>query len=466
MTTPPGLRERHHPRSRRADRRVACGPGLREGPDQIAQRQLIPDHAKKLALYILRGLLAGVKARWTTEGKHIPDCLNDILAELGEGPYQALQPFTANIRNIQDKELEFEDTPAGIILHLHKLQKLFVVDGQHRLRAAEMVHEWLNTLLTNAKYPKKGLWIGIDEIQEVTAEELEVWTAAMTEFGTAFTVDVTVHLDLNAEQERQLFHDLNVLGKKPSAAQALAFDVANPVSKYVSEHLAPKGFVHDLRVVDAGHKKSGTKLEGPAIYRDDLVNTCAILFRGAFNQSGITPLDVMGSEGYADRFWEALAKQPSWGKLGWDKLSLLAHPTMLKAMAFLVRSFHNGEEAREKEEAHQKRDAIIQAIADGAVDFSHTNPLWRVYLMKQEEREAKFPGIEDYITPESVRRPYGTWDEDTERLQLGPNTRDISRYLADLVRYQLREMVGLEPRPGLVSLKKKLAAAEGEKLAA
>ncbi|QSQ23160.1 hypothetical protein JY651_50155 [Pyxidicoccus parkwayensis] len=435
-----------------------------EGMEQVAQRQLIPDHAKKLALYILRGLLAGVKARWTASGKHIPDCLNDFLTDLGEGPYQALQPFTANIRNIQDDGLEFEDTPAGVILHLHKLQKLFVVDGQHRLNAAELVHEWLNTVLTNAKYPKKGLWF--DNTQEVTTEEMEVWTAAMTEFGTAFTVDVTVHLGLNAEQERQLFHDLNVLGKKPSAAQALAFDAANPVSKYVTERLAPKRSVHGLLVVDAGHKKSGAKLEEPAIYRDDLVNTCAILFRGAFNQSGITPLDVRGSEDYADGFWAALAKQPGWNTPGWDKLTLLAHSTMLKGMAFLVRSFHNGEEARDPEAAHAKRDAIIQAIADGKVDFTHTNPLWRVYLMSQEDREAKFPGIEDFITPDAIRRPYGTWDEDAGRLQLGPNTRDIARYLADLVRYQLREQVGLEPRPGLVSLKKKLAEAEAEKLAA
>lgn len=435
-----------------------------DGPEQIAQRQLIPDHAKKLALYILRGLLAGVKKRWTADGKHIPDFLKDLLAELGEGPYQALQPFTANIRNIQDGGLEFENTPAGVILHLHKLQKLFVVDGQHRLRAGEIVHDWLNSVTTNLKYPKKGLWIG--DTQELTSEEMEVWTAVMTEFGTAFTIDVTVHLNLNAEQERQLFHDLNVLGKKPSAAQALAFDAANPVSKYVTERLAPSGFVHGLRVVDAGHKKSATKLEEPAIYRDDLVNTCAILFRGAFNQSGITPLDVIGSEDYADGFWKAIAKQKEWAVQAWDKVTLLAQPTMLKGMAFLVRSFHNGEEARDKEAAHAKRNAVIQAIADGAVDFTHANPLWRVYLVSQEEREAAFPGIEDYITPDTIRRPYGTWDEDAGRLQFGPNTRDIARYLADLVRYQLRDQVGLEPRPGLVSLKRKLAEAEAEKLVA
>jgi hypothetical protein len=135
-------------------------------------------------------------------------------------------------------------------------------------------------------------------------------------------------------------------------------------------------------------------------------------------------------------------------------------------MAFLVRSFHNGDEAPDTSAAHAKRDAIIQAIADGKVDFTHANPLWRVYLMSKEQREAAFPGIEDYITPDTIRRPYGTWDEDAGRLQLGPNTRDISRYLADLVRYQLRDQVGLEPRPGLVSLKRKLAKAEAEKLAA
>lgn len=435
-----------------------------DGPEQIAQRQLIPDHAKKLALYILRGLLAGVKARWIGDDKHVPDCLNDILAELGEGPYQALQPFTANIRNIQEGGLEFEDTAAGVVLHLHKLQKLFVVDGQHRLRAAELVWEWLNTLLTNAKYPKKGLWIG--DTQEMSTEEMEVWTAAATEFGTSFTVDVTVHVGLNAEQERQLFHDLNVLGKKPSNAQALAFDAANPVTKFVTDRLAPDGFVHGLRLADTGHKKSATKLEGAAIYRDDLVNTCAILFRGAFNQSGITPLDVLGSEDYAYSFWKALGQQPYWGTPAWEKRTLLAIPTLLKGMAFLVRSFHNGEEARDKDAAHAKRDAIINAIGDGAVDFAHTNPLWRAYLMSQEQREAAFPGIEDYITPDAIREPYGTWDEDTDHLLLGSNTRSISRYLADLVRYQLRDQVGLQPRPGLVSLKKKLAVAEAEKLAA
>lgn len=438
-------------------RTIAVG----EGPEQIAQRQLIPDHAKKLSVYMLRGLLAGVKNRWGSEGKYIPEILNDILTELGEGPYQALQPFTANIRSVQDGGLEFEDTPVGTILHLHKLQKLFVVDGQHRLRAAEMLHDWLNTLITNAKYPKKGLWFG--ETQDMTTEEMEIWIAAMTEFSTAFTVDVTVHLGLTIEQERQLFHDLNVLGKKPSAAQALAFDAANPVSKYMNDRLAPDGFVHKLRVLDAGHKKSGTKLEEPAIYRDDLVSTCAILFRGAFNQSAITPIDVLGSEDYADHFWMALAAQPNWASPDWDERTLLAQPTMLKAMAFLVRSFHNGEEARDKEAAHAKRDAIIQALADGEMDFTHSNRLWRVYLMSPEERETEFPRIDEYITPDVVRKPYATWDEEAGRLQFGSNTRDIVRYLADLMRYHLRDKVGLEPRPGLVALKKKLAEASAQK---
>jgi len=440
-------------------RMVAMG----EGPEQIAQRQLIPDHAKKLALYILRGLLAGVKTRWSTEERYIPDRLTEILDELGEGPYQALQPFTANIRNIQDGGLEFEDTPSGVVLHLHKLQKLFVVDGQHRLKASELVHEWLNGVLTNAKYPKKGLWIG--DTQDVSAEEQEIWTAAMTEFGAAFTIDVTVHIGLTPEQERQLFHDLNVLGKKPSASQALAFDAANPVSKYVAERLAPHGMVHGVRVLDAGHKKSGSKSEDATIYRDDLVNTCAILFRGAFNQSGIAPADVIGHEDYADRFWDALARQPLWADPARDGVTLLAHPTMIKAMAFLVRSFHNGEEARDRDEAHVKRNAIIAAIGDGLIDFGHANRLWRVYLMSTEQRETEFPSIEDYITPDVARLPYGAWDEEAGRLQLGPNTRDITRYLADLVRYRLREVVGLEPRPGLVALKRKLAAAEAAKAA-
>ena len=77
--------------------------------------------------------------------------------------------------------------------------------------------------------------------------------------------------------------------------------------------------------------------------------------------------------------------------------------------------------------------------------FAHSNKLWRVYLMSHEEREATFPGIVDYITPDAVLKPYGTWDDEAGRLQFGPNTRDIARYLADLVRFQLRDH---ESRPG------------------
>src|SRR5689334_14114603 len=44
---------------------------------QIAQRPLDLKHAKSLALYMARGMVAGVKRVWADEGRTIPDDLED-----------------------------------------------------------------------------------------------------------------------------------------------------------------------------------------------------------------------------------------------------------------------------------------------------------------------------------------------------------------------------------------------------
>ncbi len=418
----------------------------------VAQRPLDKNHAKDLALYILRGLLASVKNRWIAEESHIPDELNDFLADLGVGPYQALQPFTANLKDCSPADLDVEQLQHAIVLHLHQAQRFRVIDGQHRRQASEIVSVWLQRLMTDGSYPTiraGGLIVPEREDMHLTREEAEIWSAVATEASVHLTVDVTVHLGLNATQERQLFHDLNNLGKKPPAALSVTFDQANPISVFTREVLEVENRLGGLNVVDSGTKKSGRDREEKSIYRDDLTSICSILFAGATNPAGIMPSEVNKNYDLGRKFFEVITTQPHFVEPGWQAKTLLAQPTMLKGLAQLVYTFHGSREAN-----LSKRDDLLEALQARQVDFSPANKLWHAYSMSSQEREEGFPGLEDYITPDGLRKGFvRSWHEPTSSFQFATNTRDVMRYIGDLVRWQLRDL-NLGIRPGLISLKK------------
>lgn len=421
--------------------------------NDVAQRPLDKAHARDLALYILRGLLASVRNRWQSADQHIPDELTDFLADLGVGPYQALQPFTANMAGCNPEELDVETRDGQTLLHIHQAQLLRIVDGQHRRHAYEMVSTWLQRLMTDGSYPSyraNGLIVPDREDMRLTSEEAEIWSAVANEARVHFTVDVTVHLNLSPTEERQLFHDLNNLGKKPPAALSIAYDQANPISVFTRDVLEKEHRLGNLRITDSGSKRSGRERDEDAIYRDDLTSVCALLFAGATNAAGIMPAQVNRPEyyDYGRRFFEVLTSQPHFGQSGWHDKTLLSHPTMLKGLAQLVHTFHGSREVD-----HSKRDALLDALAARRIDFSPSNKLWHAYLMKSEERSSDFPGLEDYITPDSVRK---TFVRSQDPFTFATNTRDVMRYIGDLIRWELRD-INLGIRPGLVSLKEKLA---------
>ena len=422
---------------------------------EIAQRPLDEKHARSISLYILRGLLAGVKKSWEAESRFIPEELEDLLAELGEGPYQGLQPFTGNIRNCEPggADLDLVEMPDGkIVLYLRQGQIIYIIDGQHRRYAYEMLIAWLREITSTGKYTSKRRGaIYIPEERDdlrLSASELEIWAAVIEIARSHFTVDVTVHLGLKPEQEKQLFHDLNNLGKKPDAALAQAFDQANPISVFIRRHIEAESLLgHSIRIADAGSKKGGKRSDSdePVIYRDDLVSTNAMLFAGATNSAGITASIVTPHIDYGIDFWKAVAAQPHFGEQGWEVKTLLSEPVMLKALAQLAYTFHG---SREKD--LECRDRFIKDLYNGEIDFSHENSMWYLYLKDDAERNDLDPTLSDYLTPDVGRKSYAVVRDN--RLDFGPNTRDIARYLGDLMRWQLK----LPPRRGLLALKTKL----------
>jgi hypothetical protein len=418
---------------------------------QIAQRPLDIKHAKNLALYMARGMTAGVKRVWQEQGRAIPDDLDDILSDLGEGPYQGLQPLTGNIRQCEPEgvDLDIEERPGGqLILFLRLGQLIYVIDGQHRRVAYDLLVSWLREILQAGKYGKRGLYVPERGDLGLTAEETAIWSAVVELARSHFTIDVTLHLGLKPDQERQLFHDLNNLGKKPDAALAQAFDLANPVSVYVRQHIEEKKLLGDIRISDAGSKKGSKNSDAtpPSIYRDDLAVANALLFAGATNQATVTTQLVNPHVDYADRFWRIVASQPHFGTQD-PLITLLAEPVMIKGLATLAHNFHGS-----REKSPTLRDQLLTDLAAEKINFSPADPLWALYLKSDSERDAFDPTLNDYLTPDAGRKTYAVIRDG--RYDFAANTRDIARYLGDLIRWKLK----LPRRPGLAVLKAKLTA--------
>jgi hypothetical protein len=121
-----------------------------------------------------------------------------------------------------------------------------------------------------------------------------------------------VHLGLDPDQERQLFHDLNRLGKKVDTGLALQFDRANPINQFISDELLQD--ITDWEVVE----KDILDWEGDtgAIPRKDLVAVNALLFLNKTNIAGAMPPQVDEKVPVAREFWEAIRDIPHVGKAG------------------------------------------------------------------------------------------------------------------------------------------------------
>ena len=126
-------------------------PSHRELP--VSQRRLDEGHAKKLAIYILKGLLDTVRRKFERSGQPIPPTLLGIQKDLGTQPYISMQPVVANIRTCKPggEGLRFVRTGGTITVYLSDKHVLWIIDGQHRRFAMHLVFEFLKAITLNGK---------------------------------------------------------------------------------------------------------------------------------------------------------------------------------------------------------------------------------------------------------------------------------------------------------------------------
>lgn len=413
---------------------VANDP-VRDG-EAIAQRKLDPTHAHKLALYILKGLVTAAITRCSIDKRPVPQGYLSVQEQLGKQPYLSLQPIVVNIRecnaggeSLRGIRLTTPDQEtASFKVFLSQRHVLWVVDGQHRRKAMEQVFQFLDEVRTKRAYPKKGgLFQGFGE--QLTVEEVALWEDCFVVARTFCTVAVEVHLGLDIDQERQLFHDLNRLAKKVETSVALSFDNSNPVNLFIKERL-----ISTLGVKVQEKDQADWHADDGSIPRKDLVAVNAILFLNKTNIASATPPEVTPKADVAYRFWEAVSAIPGFGEPQAREKTVAAQPVVLKAIAKLVYDFAFSN--RRPENGGEILNRLLDGITE--IDFSHQNKMWQYFDLSESDRAAnQLSDLALYVPDENteVNRDIGKCQGGFMRF--GAKHNDIYPIIGDMIRWKL-----------------------------
>jgi hypothetical protein len=233
---------------------------------------------------------------------------------------------------------------------------------------------------------------------------------------------------LSPDEERQLFHDLNRLGKKVDTNLALQFDNSNPVNLFIKEQLIDK---LGLKVIESDVKNWEDDEGG--LPRKDVVGVNAILFLNRTNISGANPLMVEGKTEMAYRFWTAIQAIPGFGEERAREKTVAAQPVVLKALAKLVYDFSFSN--RKPSDGDELSDILLARLTD--IDFSHSNPMWQYYTLTPEEKTRHgLDGLEVYLpSEESGNRDLGS--HQLGFMRFGAKHNDIYPIIGDMIRWRL-----------------------------
>lgn len=408
--------------------------------EPVAQRKLDEAHAAKLANYILKGLLSAAIERRVVQKKPPFPALESTLAKMGGQPYMSMQPIVANIRSSDPRGANLpgsrmitkDEETACFKVMLSQRDILWVVDGQHRRKAMDLVFEFLNGVQSSHRYPKKGSLFPTDAL-DVSKEELAVWSECLEVARGFCTVTVEAHLGLNIDQERQLFHDLNNLGKKVEKSLALQFDSSNPINRYIKEVLVDD--VLDMEPIEKDIVNWNEDTGQLAL--KDLVAINAILFMNKTNISGAAPADVEARKDIATAFWTAVSAIPGFGSPGAKVRTVAAQPVVLKALAKLTFDFAFSK--RRTVDSEQNLETLLSGIPN--LDYSHENPAWRYYLMTEAERASSgLEGMKAYLPSDEdgANRDLGAFDLQARLMRFGAKHNDIYPILGDMFRFALQ----------------------------
>jgi hypothetical protein len=306
-----------------------------------------------------------------------------------------------------------------------------MIDGQHRLVGGQITRDFLDTVTKVGSYPaRNNLYTARGK---VAAEDMIVWMEALECSRSFATAQVELHLGLTIEQERQLFHDLNNLGKKVTRSLSLKFDGSNPITKFIEDVL-----INELSLRDCENEQPDWNNDDGALSRRDIVAVNAIAFLNKGNVSGATPAIVEPRVESVSRMWSAIMSIKDFGTEGAKLRTVAAQPVVLKAIAKIV--FDLAFSNRRPDNGDTLLDTLFSRLS--SIDFGHGNPMWRYYELSEDERNRfGLSSLADYL-PEGgkltgeANRDLGSYQGGLMRF--GAKHNDIFPILADMIRWRLK----------------------------
>ncbi|MNC33012.1 hypothetical protein D3C75_813930 [compost metagenome] len=222
------------------------------------------------------------------------------------------------------------DENAGVY-RLKAIEKLYVVDGQHRLAAFQRLTESFQSLMARAKDRRE-----YDKMEEISQKLNSLYQ---------FPMSVMIYLDIDARQERQLFSDINKLPRKIGGNLAVLRDQRR-FYHVVASRLAGS----DPNLQDIGVDMFTERGKGPEFLWSYhlLVEVMCALFEGRMRSSArnngyqFTEEEeddaIKEASFYLDRLVAYLPK-PGKGVIAWSEnvqlaLALFAHEEAVKTGSF------------------------------------------------------------------------------------------------------------------------------------
>jgi DGQHR domain-containing protein len=222
------------------------------------------------------------------------------------------------------------DENAGVY-RLKAIEKLYVVDGQHRLAAFQRLTESFQSLMARAKDRRE-----YDKMEEISQKLNSLYQ---------FPMSVMIYLDIDARQERQLFSDINKLPRKIGGNLAVLRDQRR-FYHVVASRLAGS----DPNLQDIGVDMFTERGKGPEFLWSYhlLVEIMCALFEGRMRSSArnngyqFTEEEedeaIKEASFYLDRLVAYLPK-PGKGVIAWSEnvqlaLALFSHEEAVKTGSF------------------------------------------------------------------------------------------------------------------------------------
>ncbi len=222
------------------------------------------------------------------------------------------------------------DQDAGVY-RLKAIEKLYVVDGQHRLAAFQRLTESFQSLMARAKDRRE-----YDKMEEITEKLNRLYQ---------FPMSVMIYLDIDARQERQLFSDINKLPRKIGGNLAVLRD-----QRRFYHVVGSRLVMSDANLQSIGIDMYTERGKGPEFLWSYhlLVEVLAALFEGRMRTAArnngyqFTEQDenetMQQASYYFDRMLAYLPK-PGKGNIAWSEnvqigLALFAHEEAVKTGAF------------------------------------------------------------------------------------------------------------------------------------